>query len=67
MKKNLSIYLIAASIIIRSVIISKAITSSSNNTCFNVVYESIWENREPKKRVVEIVAALASKICRGNY
>jgi hypothetical protein len=66
MKKNLSIYLIAASIIIGSVIISKAITSSSNNTCFNIVYKSLYEKPKPKEKDVMVLATLASRICKGD-
>ena len=51
MKKNLSPYLIAASIIIGSVIISQAIISSSNNNCFNVVYKSLYEKPKPKEKI----------------
>ena len=64
MKKNLSIYLIAASIIIGSAIISKAIISSSNNTCFNLVYKELYEKSEKKN--IALVAAGASKICRWS-
>ena len=64
MKKNLSPYLIATSIIIASIIIGIAILASSNNTCFNLVYKELYEKSEKKN--IALVAAGASKICRWS-
>ena len=62
MKKNLSPYLIAASIIIGAVIISKAIISSSESTCFNVMYEEFYNKSETKNKLMATKAA--SNVCK---
>jgi|APSaa5957512493_1039668.scaffolds.fasta_scaffold411234_1 hypothetical protein len=62
MKKNFSIYLIAASIIIGSIIISQAIISSSENTCFNVMYKEFYKTSKNKNKMV--VAKAASSVCK---
>ena len=62
MKKNLSPYLIAASIIIGSAIISKAIISSSESTCFNVMYEEFHKTFESKNKM--LIAKAAANVCK---
>lgn len=59
MKKTL---LIAASIIIGSIIISQAIISSSQKTCFNIVFEELYKKSAKEDKMLAAVAA--KKACR---
>ena len=61
-KKDFRLYLISASIIVASIIISKAIISSSNNTCFNIVYEELYKKSKDKNKA--LIAAAAKNVCR---
>ena len=65
-KKNLGIYLIAASIVFASIIISQAIKSNFKNSCFNVIYEKLYNTKfknEGKNKEI-IVAAAANEACK---
>ena len=59
MKKT---FLIAASIIIGSIIISQAIISSSQKTCFNIVFEELYKKSAKEDKMLAAVAA--KKACR---
>ena len=59
MKKTL---LIAASIIIGSIIISQAIISSSQKTCFDIVFEELYKKSAKEDKMLAAVAA--KKACR---
>ena len=62
-KKNLGLYLIAASIIIASIIISQTIKSSRSSSCFDKVYEHLLKNEKNTDNLKSAVAA--NKLC--NY
>ena len=61
-KKDFRLYLIAASIIIGSIIISQAIKSSSQNTCFNIMFEELYKKSDGKNKA--LIAAAAKNVCR---
>ena len=42
-KKNLGLYLIAASIVFASIIIYQTFKSSDKDTCFTIMYEELYE------------------------
>ena len=54
--------LIAASIIIGSIIISQAIKSSSQNTCFNIMFEELYKKSAKEDKMLAAVAA--KKTCQ---
>ena len=60
-KKDLGLYLIAASIIIASIIISQTIKSSRNSGCFDRAFEAV-SKQYPKESKLEKVV-LAKRIC----
>ena len=61
-KKDFRLYLISASIIIAAIIISQAMTSSSKNTCFSIVYEELYKKSDGKNKA--LIAAAAKNVCR---
>ena len=60
-KKDLGLYLIAASIIIASIIISQTIKSSRSSGCFDRAFEAV-SKQYPKESKLEKVV-LAKQIC----
>ena len=61
-KKDLGLYLIAASIIIASIIISQTIKSSRSSSCFDRAFEAVSKQYSKESKLEKVV--MAKQICR---
>ena len=64
-KKNLGLYLIAASIVFASIIIYQTFKSSDKDTCFTIMYEELYEEFSKKEETLnKKMVAAANKLCQ---